>query len=135
MARKKKSPARREPVWVKPFLAALSNTANIRFACQQAEIVRQTAYDRRKAHPEFLRRWRIAMQEACDALEAVAWKRAQAESDTLLIFLLKAHRPKKYRENVKHEHGGSIGVRAEIIREVVDAADLAGESTVPSDPG
>ena len=27
-------------------------------------------------------------------------------SDTLLIFLLKGNRPKKFRENIRHEHGG-----------------------------
>jgi hypothetical protein len=30
-------------------------------------------------------------------------------SDTLMIFLLKAHRPKKFRENVRHEHTGDGG--------------------------
>lgn len=29
-------------------------------------------------------------------------------SDTLMIFLLKAHRPEKYRENIKHEVSGEI---------------------------
>lgn len=33
-------------------------------------------------------------------------------SDTLLIFLLKAHRPHKYRDNYKIEHGGQVEVTA-----------------------
>lgn len=32
-------------------------------------------------------------------------------SDVLLIFLLKALRPKKFRDNVKTEHGGSIDLK------------------------
>ena len=31
-------------------------------------------------------------------------------SDTLLIFLLKAHRPAKFRDNVKVEHSGGMEV-------------------------
>src|SRR6266699_1263767 len=32
-------------------------------------------------------------------------------SDTLLIFLLKARRPEKYRERIEHQHGGHIAVK------------------------
>jgi hypothetical protein len=40
------------------------------------------------------------MQDACDILEGHARARAIASSDTLLIFLLKAHRPEVYRERI-----------------------------------
>lgn len=42
------------------------------------------------------------------------WMRLYEEheySDTLLIFLLKAARPKKFRESIKHDHSGEIGVK------------------------
>ena len=65
-----------------------------------------------------------AREEACDALEAEARRRAvegvrkpvyyrgeivgtvKEYSDTLLIFLMKGAMPEKYRENVKIEHTG-----------------------------
>ena len=40
------------------------------------------------------------MADALDILEAVAVQRAITISDTLLIFLLKSHRPEVYRETV-----------------------------------
>lgn len=36
-------------------------------------------------------------------------------SDTLAIFLLKAHDPDKYRENVKVEHSGSVDIAQTIV--------------------
>ena len=48
--------------------------------------------------------------DACDVLEVIAWRRANASSDLLLIFLLKAHRPEKYRETIRQEHTGAAGV-------------------------
>lgn len=125
----------RDPAWVPIFLTNLRNTANVRFACEKAEIGRRTAYDRREKFPEFKAAWDEAMEEACDALEAVAWSRAQAGSDLLTIFLLKAHRPEKYRENVhvqgevshrhahahQHEHTVTIaGKTPEEIGELIN---------------
>lgn len=58
-------------------------------------------------------------------------------SDTLMIFLLKAHRPEKYRERYQVEHAGSIDVQlAEtVVRTREEAAravsDLAEASRVP----
>ena len=43
-------------------------------------------------------------------LEAVARKRAIIGSDVLLIFLLKGHRPEKYRERYQVEHAGKVKV-------------------------
>lgn len=36
-------------------------------------------------------------------------------SDTLAIFLMKAHCPEKYRENIKHEHAGTVTVKRAIL--------------------
>jgi hypothetical protein len=52
-------------------------------------------------------------------------------SDTLLIFLLKAHRPEKFRERYEVEHKG--GVRLEIVEEIVDAGDPE-DGQAPSGP-
>ena len=50
--------------------------------------------------------WDEAMAEAVDRLEQIAWERARKTSDTLLIFLLKAHRPSLYRE--RYEISGTF---------------------------
>ena len=48
------------------------------------------------------------MEEAADVLEAVARQRAIHGSDLLLIFLLKAVRPQKFREHHVVEHAGTV---------------------------
>ena len=80
----------------------------MRLACQAAGVPRQTAYDHRTSDAAFKAQWDAAVEEACDILEDVARQRAVEMSDTLLIFLLKAHRPEKYRETVRKEHAGAI---------------------------
>ena len=42
-------------------------------------------------------------------------------SDTLLIFLLKAHRPKKYRETIHHAVTGEDGGP---VRHIIEAEDM-----------
>ena len=48
--------------------------------------------------PEYARAFEGIQEEASDALKDEAARRAFAGSDTLLIFLLKARRPEKFRE-------------------------------------
>ena len=76
---------------------------------------------------QFRRLWEEALEQAMDLLEGEARRRAtgvkrdvwyagekvgseSVYSDTLLIFLLKAHRPAKFRDNVKVEHPGGMEV-------------------------
>jgi hemerythrin superfamily protein len=87
--------------WFPVFLATLRNTANVRASCQAAKIDRRTAYRNREENADFRAAWDEAIEDACDQLEASAWLRAKGSSDTLMIFLLKAHRPAKYRETTK----------------------------------
>lgn len=84
--------------WRPVFLSTLRNTGNVRAACQATGITRKTAYQHRNQAPEFAAAWDEALEDAIDALEAVAINRARTSSDTLLIFLLKAHRPGLYRD-------------------------------------
>ena len=91
--------ARRFSQWRPLFLEALANSANVLASCRAAGIGRTTAYKYRDQNPEFAKQWDQAIDEAVDTLEAAAWKRARDYSDTLLIFLLKAHRPLRYRES------------------------------------
>lgn len=105
------------------FLAALTAAGNVSEACQAAGIGRTAAYAWRAADAEFAAAWDGALEEAADRMEREAFRRAvegvekpvfgslgqglgsgevgrvREYSDTLLIFLLKAARPEKYREN------------------------------------
>lgn len=86
--------------WRPAFLATLRKTANVRASCLAAGIERKTAYLSREKSAEFHEQWDDALAEAIDILEEAARKRALAISDTLLIFLLKSHRPEVYRERI-----------------------------------
>jgi hypothetical protein len=91
------------------FLDNLKQYGSVFFAAKQAGINKTTAYRHRESDPEFAAAWEAAKDDALDLLEATAHKRAHSTSDTLLIFLLKAGRPAKYREIVYNRHGGEDG--------------------------
>lgn len=80
------------------FLETLARTANVTGTCDTVGFARNAAYDWRQSDPEFAAAWDAALQRGVNALEDIANERARAGSDLLLIFLLKAHRPDKYRE-------------------------------------
>ncbi len=104
--------------WQDPFLTELAETCNVRDACRIVGIGRQTVYDERKSNKDFARRWDVAIDEGVDALVLVARERAKGieqdvfdkdgantgtkvrYSDVLLMFLLKAHRPERFRDNM-----------------------------------
>lgn len=90
--------------WRQPFIAILGKSANVSQAAKKAGISRQAAYRAYDSDLEFQARWDSALEEACDVLEKEAWRRALKQSDTLLIFLLKAHRPQKYREVIQTQN-------------------------------
>lgn len=91
------------------FLADLAERGNVREACRAARIDRPVAYNWRDADATFRLQWENAMEQACDKLVEAARKRAMTVSDTLMIFLLKSHRPSVYRETYRHEHTGAGG--------------------------
>ena len=94
------------PGWKKVFLVALADTGNVRAACHVARIGSQTVYAHKESDPEFRAEWDEALENATDLLELEARRRAMGQkdldtskvpaSDTLMIFLLKAHRPEKF---------------------------------------
>lgn len=110
--------------WQDIFLRTLAETGNVKRACRAAKVDRSTAYRLRKANLGFQDAWDEAMEIAVGLLEDEAWRRAREGvlepvyykgdkvgslrkySDTLLIFLLKAHNPAKYRENIDITSGG-----------------------------
>lgn len=93
-------------------------------AAELAVVNRKTVYDWRHADPEFAAAWDDAIEAGTDLLEDEARRRAYSGydkplvsqgkvvgtyleySDTLMTLLLKGRRPKKFRENLKHELSG-----------------------------
>ena len=101
------------------FLAAYSETGNIRQAAKVAGIHRDTHYDWLNKDEEYRAAFEAAKLEASDRLEEEARRRAvegvddpvyykgeqvgviRRYSDTLLIFLLKGAMPEKYTDRRK----------------------------------
>lgn len=106
------------------FLKVLRTGANVSEAARRIGMRRQSVYEAKERDPEFSAAWDDAVQTACDALVAEAWRRGvegvdeliismgkvvqdkrgkpmkkRSYSDHLLISLLKAHRP-EFRENI-----------------------------------
>jgi hypothetical protein len=110
--------------WHARFINILSQSCNVTLACKGAAIDRTTAYAHRKEMPDFANAWEEAIEQAVDILEAEAWQRARKQSDVLMIFLLKAHKPEKYREKVNLHHSGKIDVTRlsdEELQRIVDS--------------
>lgn len=98
------------------FLKALADTGNVSAAARAAKASRSRAYQIKAADPAFAAEWTDALETAIDALDAEARRRAldgvetphfhqgrvagtvRKYSDTLLMFLLRAHRPERYRD-------------------------------------
>lgn len=98
------------------FIGTLADSGNVSRAAQAIGINRRTAYRWRRGDAEFRAEWDQAIETAVDALEEEARRRAiegieetqyyrgevsgivRKYSDALLILLLKAHRPDKFRD-------------------------------------
>ena len=113
--------------WRDVFIERLKATGNITLAARGAGVSRQEVYKARNRNKTFRRQWEEALEDAVDLLAGEARRRAtgmnrdvwyagkvvgseREYSDALLMFLLKAHRPHLYRENVKVEHSGGMEV-------------------------
>ena len=105
------------------FLRAYAETANITYAARAGECSRNAHYKWLKTDQAYQEIFQEAKQEAIELLEGEARRRAvqgveepvyykgevvgarQKYSDILLIFLLKALRPEKYRERYEISGG------------------------------
>ena len=123
------------------FLEALKNTCNITKACELSGLGRTSAYEWREEDPEFAADWQKALDVAADLLEEEAVRRAtegtrkpvfqggqlvghvQEYSDTLMIFLLKGAKPKKYMDRLVQEVTGKDGgpVQASVSVEFISS--------------
>lgn len=111
------------------FIDALRNSGNVTEACRAADVSRVWAYERRANDPAFAAQWEEALEIAIDSLEGEAWRRGRdgteeyitskdgiiygednrpvmqrKYSDTLLIKLLTAHRPEKFKDRAQIDH-------------------------------
>jgi hypothetical protein len=84
-------------------LAAFREGGTVVAACQAAGVSRRSWYNWFAEDPEFARAALDANEAIADELEAEAIQRAKDGSDSLIMFLLKARRPKVYRETHRIE--------------------------------
>jgi hypothetical protein len=114
------------------FLEVLRKTADVSKACKTIKTGRATVYEWRKKDSLFAAAWDDAIEEAIETAEGEAYRRAtkgtlkpvfykgvkcgsiREYSDTLLIFLLKAGKPEKYRERFEQRIEGEL--TANIVR-------------------
>ncbi len=112
---------------MRTFVEQLTEGGTVTKAAAAAGICRQTAYNWRDTDKEFSEAWDDAIEAGTQEMEAEAIRRAvkgtqkpvfhqgqvcghvNEYSDTLLIFMLKARRPKVYRERVSTEVTGLDG--------------------------
>ena len=103
---------KRTPKKTALLLGKLAEGMSITAACKAAVIARSVYYQWRDEDAEFAALADEALEAGTDRLEDIANFRATRPidgSDTLLIFLLKARRPEKYRDNSKVEISGPDG--------------------------
>ena len=131
------------------FCAALAETCQVAKACTAVGISRQTAYNWRERDEDFARAWKRSLQIGLTVLEDEAIRRGaegylepvfyqgkengtvRKYSDSLLVFMLKAYAPEKYREKSGVEltgvNGGPVnisdGERAARVASLLAAAD------------
>lgn len=110
--------------WSPVFLEALAHVPNVSRAAREAGIQRQLAYYHRDNNEAFRNAWDNAIEVGVDRLEEEMWRRAvegtekpvyyegkrvdalREYSDTLAIFLAKAHRPERFRDRYDVTSGG-----------------------------
>jgi len=99
------------------FISKLREMPNVSRAARLTVVSRSSAYRLRETDSEFAAEWDAAIEEGVEALEEIAMRRAKKSSDTLLIFLLKAHKPEMYREQRDLNIGGKDGdnVKLELV--------------------
>ena len=108
------------------FLMGLSLGDSVKSSCERAKVTRKTVYQWRKQDEEFAEAWDEALEAGIEQLEDAAYRRALDGSDTLVMFLLKAKRPKVYSDKHRLEHTGADGAPISINtieRKIVDASD------------
>lgn len=156
MAKDERKPKGRRD-WRPKFIAGLESNGIVSTACRVAGIGRSTAYDARRKDQAFADAWDEAIELAIGVAEGEAYRRAvhgvvkpvyqggvkvgeiTEYSDTLLIFILRALKPEKYREpkGDVHIHAAEPAAPSPAARAALDAAQLIADGGVdvgPDDP-
>lgn len=100
------------------FLIEYEARGSLSAAATAAGIVRRTHYDWLEKDPEYVKSFAAAKVRAIDSLESVAFDRAFSGSDLLLIFLLKANNPAKYRDRYVPQPGDGEQTVDEMLMEL-----------------
>ena len=121
--------------WKPAFIEVLHETGNVTLAARYAGQSRNQVHDVRQRSKRFAAQWDDALEDATDLLEAEARRRAftgidkpvfykgkvvgstKKYSGRLLMFLLEACNPQKFRDGVKVEHPGATDVDVDRDRE------------------
>ena len=85
------------------FIREFPNFGTITATCNAIGLDRGTVLSWRRRDPVFEAKFVEADSYVTEALEKTAMARALRDSDTLLIFLLKARNPDKYKDRIQHE--------------------------------
>ncbi len=108
------------------WLEAFDREGTVFTACKESGVARSTVYNWRQQDEAFAIAWHDVEEATTERMEREAFRRSvegvkrdiyhqgqvvgqeRQFSDVLLIFMLKARRPERYRDNVKIEHGGTV---------------------------
>ena len=134
---KRRPPVKFTPAVQAKFLTELASTGNVTYSAHKVKMSRRYMHEYRDAkdekgnskHPEFCAAWDDAIEISIDILEQEARRRAyegidkpvgfyqgislqtvKQYSNTLLVFLLKALRPKKYMERKELSTGEDFNI-------------------------
>ncbi len=117
--------------WQDVFIASIEKDPSVKHASLKAKVTKSTIYEERDKDPKFAQRWAEAAQAGVDELEASVFVRAKngisrgvwrtvkgkavkvetvyEYSDALAMFMLRAHKPGRYRETIRSEVTGAEG--------------------------
>lgn len=133
------------------FINELRRGASVSSAANFIAVSRTTVYEHREQNDEFKAEWEDAIEEGTDLLEDEARRRAaegwdepvfykgeqqgtvRKYSDTLLIVLLKARRPEKYRERMDLTTQGNAITTPTMFIPATDSSVEGLDGDVPSD--
>jgi hypothetical protein len=99
----------------------------IKAGMERARVGRRTIYYAKEQDADFAAAWDEALEEFADSLEKVAIGRARRKSDKLLMLLLAANRPDKYRrkQDVPAQSSPDVNVHVHVVAaRVTQYADL-----------
>jgi hypothetical protein len=93
---------------IRKFMDAYAKTGDLRAAAKAAKISLEAHHQMLETSDSYRKSFRAAQQQVVDLLETAVFRRALDGSDELLVFLLRAWLPERYREHTMVEHSGTI---------------------------